>query len=81
MKASSVRAVATTYTTAQIDSAIEALTEREEEILEIAGEDEGERLTHLLLGRRVRARMEAGEDLKQAFRAEMGAVRQTLSND
>ena len=41
----------------------------------------GERLTHLLLARRIRGRVDAGEELKDAFRAELGAVRETLAND
>jgi len=81
MKAGAVRKVAQDYSVNQIDAAIEAITEREEEVLVVEGEDMGERLTHLLLGRRVRARVDAGEDLKSAFRAEMGAVRGTLQND
>ena len=80
MKAGAVRKVASAYTVEQIDEAIEAYTEREEELLEVGGDDPGERLTHLLLGRRVRARIDAGEDPKSAFRAEMGAVRETLKN-
>ena len=81
MKAGAVRTVANAYSVAQIDAGIEAITEREEDLLEVEGEDMGERLTHLLLGRRVRARMDAGEDAKAAFRAEMGAVRGTLKNE
>jgi len=80
MKAGAVRKVAKAYSIEQIDAGIEAITEREEEILEVDGDDMGERLTHLLLGRRVRSRVDAGEDLKTAFRAEMGAVRGTLKN-
>lgn len=81
MKAGAVRTVAKTYTIEQIDAGIEAITEREEDLLNVGGDDIGERLTHLLLGRRVRARINAGEDEKSAFRAEMGAVRGTLKND
>lgn len=80
MKAGAVRSVALDHTLSEIDAAIEAITEREEEVLEVEGDDMGERLTHLLLARRVRARIDAGEDEKSAFRAEMGAVRGTLKN-
>lgn len=80
MKASAVRRVAERYTSAQLAEAITALTEQEDELLEVDGEDLGERLTHLLLAQRVRGRMDAGEDLKDAFRAEMAAVRDTLAN-
>lgn len=81
MKAASVRKAAQAYTSAQLAEAIEAVTEREEEILSIEGEDMGERLTHMLLAQRIRSRVDAGEDLKDAFRAEMGSVRDTLTND
>ncbi|MFT6146297.1 MAG: hypothetical protein ACJAZO_002317 [Myxococcota bacterium] len=81
MKAGAVRSVANAYSIEQIDAGIEAITEREEDLLEVDGEDMGERLTHLLLGRRVRTRIDAGEDEKAAFRAEMGAVRGTLKNE
>lgn len=81
MKASAVRQAATDYTVAQLSEAIEAITDREEEILDVDGEDIGERLTHLMLARRIRERVELGQDMKEAFRAEMGKVRATLQND
>ena len=81
MKAAAVRQAATEYTVAKLSLAIEALIEREEEILDIDGDDMEERLTHLLLARRVRERVELGQDMKEAFRAEMGKVRATLKND
>lgn len=81
MKASAAKKAAKAYSSAQLAAAIEAVTEREEEILDVEGEDLGERLTHLLLAQRIRARMDAGEALKDAFRAELGGVRQLLTND
>jgi hypothetical protein len=80
VKAAAVRKAAERYGSAELAAAITALTEEERELLEIDGDDPGERLTHLLLAQRVRARMDRGEDLKEAFRAEMGQVRETLSN-
>lgn len=79
MKAAAVRRAAEAYDSTQIAEAIEALTEREEEILEVEGEDAGERLTHLFLAQRIRARMDDGASLKDAFRAEMAGVRDILS--
>lgn len=81
MKAAAVRRCAERYDGAALDAAIEAYTEREEELLEVEGHDAEERLTHLLLARRIRERMEGGEDFKEAFRAEMGAVRDVLTNE
>lgn len=80
MKPPAVKKAAAAYTSDQIASAIEALTEREEELLDVDGDDMGERLTHLLLAARIRARMDAGEDAKDAFRAEMTSVRETITN-
>lgn len=81
MKASSCRAVAERYSASQIAEAIEAITEREEEILDVPGEDMGERLTHLLVGQRIRGLVDEGMPLKQAFRQELGRVRDTITND
>jgi hypothetical protein len=81
MKAGAVKKVAKAFTSAEIADAIEALTEREEEILDVVGDDIGERLTHLLLGQRIRARMDDGVALKDAFREEMASVRGVLKND
>ena len=81
MKAREIRRLASEYQTAQLLEAIEAVTEEEREILEVDGDDLGERLTHLLLASRIRARMDDGVALKHAFRAEMSEVRGVLSND
>lgn len=82
MKAPVVRAAAAAYDLDQIAAAIEAIAERgEEPAIPVDGDDLGEKLTHLLLAQRIRTRMAAGEDLKDAFRAEMAAVRGTLAND
>lgn len=82
MKAPAVRAVAGAFSSAAIAEAIEAIAERGEEPTSVVvdGDDLGEKLTHLLLAARIRARVDAGEDLKDAFRAEMAAVRDTLAN-
>jgi len=80
VKAAAVKKAASDYTSVQLAEAIEAVTEREEEILAVDGDDMGERLTHLLLAARIRARVDAGEELKDAFRAEMASVRDTIAN-
>ena len=80
MKAPAVKKAAAAYTSDQIAAGIEAIIEREEDLLEVEGDDIGERLTHLLLAARIRSRMDAGEELKDAFRAEMNAVRDTITN-
>ncbi len=80
MKAGAVRKLATERTLTELEAAANAIVEEERELFDVDGDDLGERLTHLLLAARVRARADKGEDLKEAFRAEMAAVRDVLSN-
>jgi hypothetical protein len=47
---------------------------------DVPGDDPGEKLTHVLLALRIRARVDAGEDALTAYRAEMASVRAVLSN-
>lgn len=81
MKAAAVRKLCEAHETAALELASEALAETGEAAIAIEGEDAGEQLTHVLLALRVRKRIDAGEALKDAFRAEMGAVRDLLAND
>ncbi len=80
MKAPVVKALAETYDAAQLAAFVEAISEREEDPAEVAGDDVGEKLTHVLLAQRIRARVDAGEAPKDAFRAEMAGVRTVLTN-
>lgn len=81
MKANVVRKMAELHALEALEAAIESISENELEILDCEGEDMGERLTHLLLAARIRRRTDAGEPLKDAFRAEMASVRETLQNE
>ena len=74
------RQLAAAHDSDSLAAAIEAITEEQEPALEVEGKDAGEKLTHLLLAARIRARMDSGEELKQAFRAEMAGVREVLTN-
>ena len=80
MKAPVVRSLAESYDAARLTAFVEAITEREEDPSEVGGDDVGEKLTHVMLALRVRGRVDAGEPLKDAFRAEMAAVRTVMSN-
>lgn len=80
MKAAVVRQLALAHDLGTLRRAADAIAEREEEILPVEGDDIGERLTHLLLAARIRERIDRGEDPKEAFRAEMSAVRDVLTN-
>ncbi len=81
MKAAVIRRLAETKTALELEAGAEALMTREVDLLDIEGDDTGEKLTHCMLALRVRARMEQGELLKDAFRAEMAGVRSVLGND
>jgi hypothetical protein len=48
--------------------------------VEVEGEDEGERLTHVMLAQRVRAAVDAGADAGDAFREVMASVREVLTD-
>ncbi|MCB9684342.1 MAG: hypothetical protein H6738_05950 [Alphaproteobacteria bacterium] len=80
MKAAVVRDLAERHGLSALEQAAEAIAEREVDELGVEGEDLGEKLTHLMLAARIRRRIDAGEDAKTAFRAEMGGVRDLLKN-
>jgi hypothetical protein len=81
VKASVIRKLAAEHDAAALQSAIDALIEEERDILGVEGEDDGERLTHCNLALRVRERVDAGVDPREAFREVMGGVRDLLQND
>lgn len=81
MKAAEIRRLATGFSLAELAAAAEGIAEREEDPSWVAGDDVGEKLTHLMLAQRVRERIDGGEDPKEAFRTEMSAVRGVMSND
>ncbi len=80
MKPAEVRRLACDETLERLEAGAEAITEREEDPEWVSGVDVGEKLTHLLLAARVRRRIDAGEETKEAFRAELTAVRDLLAN-
>ncbi len=81
MKPAEARRLATEKTAAELAEAIEKLSEEQPPPFAIAGADEGEQLTNVLLAQRIRERVDRGEDAKDAFRAVMGEVRAVVSND
>ncbi|MEZ4323006.1 MAG: hypothetical protein R3F61_36405 [Myxococcota bacterium] len=76
-----IRKLAKAHSLEELEAGAEAIAEREVDELGIEGDDLGEKLTHVMLAMRVVSRVEAGEDLKEAFRAEMNAVRDLLENE
>ena len=81
MKANVVRKLAESHDAAALGAAAESIAEEGVDTLGVEGDDLGEKLTHLLLALRVRARLDAGEAMKDAFRAEMAGVREVLTNE
>lgn len=81
MKAPEVRRLAERHPLEVLETAAEALSEELPPAIDVAGDDDGERLTHLLLAARVRRRMAEGLSLKEAFREQMGQVRALLDNE
>ena len=81
MKAAVIRKLSLDHSTEELEKAAEALAEAEENILDVEGEDNGERLTHLMLAIRVRQRMDQGEEHRVAFREQLADVRELLAND
>lgn len=81
MKPAEARRLATEKSASELDLAIEHLSEERDPQFPIAGDDHGEMLTNALLAKRIRERVDRGEDAKDAFRAVMGEVRAVVTND
>lgn len=81
MKPAEARRLATEKTASELDLAIEHLSEERDPHFHIAGDDHGEKLTNALLAKRIRERVDRGEDAKEAFRTVMGEVRAVVTNE
>jgi len=80
MKAGAVRSLAKEHDIASLEVAAQSLLAGEGAPFEIGGDDDGERLTHVMLAQRIRKRVDAGEDLKSVFREVMGSVRTVMTD-
>ena len=80
MNAKIVRSLATEHDSEALAAAIEGIIEREEDVLGTGEADLAELLTNLMLANRIRAAMDTGTSLKDAFRAEMAKVRKVVQN-
>ena len=80
MKASTVRKLAQSWSVAKLDAAAQAIAEQEQDVPEIDGDDLGEKLTHVMLARRVRVLVDGGQPFKEAFREVLSGVRSVLTN-
>lgn len=81
MRPAEARRLADAHTSDELTRACEALSEERDPPFDIAGADDGEKLTHVLLAQRIRTRVDEGADLKQAYREVMGEVRGVLTNE
>ena len=82
MKAAAIRKIAEKYSLSELAAAAEVIAEEERDPLGIDGEDLGEKLTHVMLAMRIRDKVEnEGMELRVAFRAQLGEVRDLLENE
>ncbi len=81
MKPAECRRLATEKTLEELAQAAEHLADEKDPAFAIGGDDHGEKLTHVLLAQRIKERVAAGEDPKDAFRAVMAEVRAVVSNE
>ena len=76
MKAAVSRKLSRSHDSATLAACAAALMDGGAPPVEVEGEDEGERLTHVMLAQRVRAAVDAGD----AFREVMASVREVLTD-
>ena len=81
MKPAEARRLASAYSCDELNGACHALSEDRDPPFEVVGEDHGEQLTHILLAQRIRALVDEGAELKQAYREVMAGVRGVLTNE
>ena len=81
MKPAEARRLAEAHTVEELAAAAEALSEETEPAIAVQGGDHGERLTHCLLAQRIRAKVDEGAPLRDAFREVMAGVREVLTNE
>jgi hypothetical protein len=81
VKPAEARRLAIDHPLSDLREAAEVLGEEREPHFAVHGEDAGERLTHVLLAIRIREKIDAGEDPREAFRAVMASVRGVMTNE
>ena len=80
MKAAVIRKLSRAHDAATLAACAEALMGGAAPPVEVEGEDDGERLTHVMLAQRVRAAVDGGADAGEAFREVMSSVREVLTD-
>jgi len=79
MKIPVIRELAQKYTTAELTEAGDAFENERKNTLEVAGEDEGEILTNLLVAAVIRSKMDSGLSLQDALREHSKSLQGLLS--
>ena len=79
MKIAEVKRLVTSYTVEQIEDAVTAFETDRKNVLEVSGENDGEKMSHLLAASFVRRQMDKGLDLNSAVREYSKRVRSILS--
>ncbi len=80
MKAGEVRRLAKSHDKAALEACRDQVFAGEGFAFEVKGEDDGERLTHILLAIRIATAVADGTDFKTAFRDVIGTVRTVLTD-
>lgn len=79
MKIPAIKKLVETYKIAELQAAEDALYEEQPIAIEVEGEDEGEKLTHILAAKDILAEMEKGVEFTQALRNYTQRVRKSIS--
>lgn len=79
MKIAEVKRIATAYSFDQIEKAVTAFEVERQNELEVTGENDGEKMSHLLAASFVRKQIDKGLDLNTAIREYSKRVRAILS--
>lgn len=79
MKIAEVKRLATSYTVEQIEAAVTAFETERKNDLQVDGENDGEKMSHLLAASFVRRQIDKGLDLNSAVREYSKRVRSILS--
>ncbi len=79
MKIAEVKRLATSFSHEQIEQAVSAFEVERQNILEVSGENDGEKMSHLLAASFVRKQIDKGLDINSAVREYSKRVRAILS--
>jgi hypothetical protein len=79
MKIPAIKKAVEQFTTAQLQEAEQALYEEQMPLIDIEGDDEGEKLTHVLAALEIKENMAKGMEFKEALRAYTQRVRNSIS--